>query len=91
MATLDELVLRIKADASQLERELKRVQGVTKQSTDQMAGSFAGLKRELLSLVPALSAAAFVAFAKNAIDAAGRMVDLGQQIGFAGDSLSLRM
>lgn len=88
MATLEELVVRIKADASQLDRELKRVGGTVQQSTTRMSAGFAGLKRELASLAPALGAAALVSFAKKAIDTAGRITDLGQQIGFAANTLS---
>lgn len=88
MATLDELVVRIKADASQLERELKRVSGVTQQETNRMGGALSGLASQFRALVPALSAAAIVTFAKRSIDAAGRMKDLGDQIGFAATTLS---
>lgn len=88
MATLEELVVRIKADASQLDRELKRVGGTVQQSTTRMTSGFAMLKREMMSLAPALGAAALVAFAKKAIDTAGRITDLGQQIGFAASTLS---
>lgn len=88
MATLDELVVRIKADASQLEREMKRVQGLTQQSTNRMQSSFAGLKAELRGLVPVLSVAGFVSWARQAIEAADHMNDLAQRIGFAASTLA---
>ncbi len=88
MATLDELVVRIKADASQLDRELRRVNGTVRQSATQMGGALTTLKGQFLALVPALSAATVVAFGKAAVDAAGRINDLGQQIGFAATTLS---
>ncbi len=88
MATLEELVVRIKADASQLDRELKRVGGTVQQSTTRMSSGFAVLKRELASLAPALGAAALVSYGKHAVDAAGRMNDLAQQIGFAASTLA---
>ncbi|HYH68448.1 MAG TPA: hypothetical protein VD866_27390, partial [Urbifossiella sp.] len=88
MATVEELVVRIKADASQLERELKRVQGITQQSTTRMSNAFGGLAAQMRQLVPALGAAAVVTFGKRAIDAAGNIVDLSQQIGFAASSLT---
>lgn len=88
MATLEELVVRIKADATQLERELKRVQGITQQSTNRMGSAFGGLAAQMRQLVPALGVAAVINFGKRAIDAAGNIVDLSQQIGFAASSLT---
>lgn len=88
MATVDELVVRIKADASQLERELRRVNGTVQQQTRGMSTAFGGLKRELAALAPALGAVAIVGFGKQAVDAAGRMKDLGDRIGFAASTLS---
>lgn len=88
MATLDELVVRIKADASQLERELKKVQGTVQQSSSKIGGALGALKGQFAALVPALGVAALVSFGKSAIDAAGRMNDLAQQIGFSASTLS---
>ena len=66
MAELGELVVHIKADAAQYERELKRVQGTTQQQTGKMAASFAGLKAQLVGIAPALSVAALVSFGRAA-------------------------
>jgi hypothetical protein len=88
MATLDELIVRIKADASQLERELKKASAATKKETDLMGRAVSELKSQFMGLVPALSAAAVTAFAKSSIDAAGRITDLAASIGIAGSTLS---
>ena len=47
MATLDELVVRIKADASQLEREMKRVGMVTDRETKKMSKGFSDLQKAI--------------------------------------------
>lgn len=83
MATLDELVVRIKADASQLDRELRRVNGTVRQSSSQMGASLGALRGQFAALLPALTVATVVAFGKAAVDATGRIKDLSQQIGFA--------
>lgn len=88
MATLEELVVRIKADASQLEREMKRASGVVQQSTDKMKGSVSGLTNAFRGLLPAITGAALVGFAKQAVDTAGRMNDLAGRIGFANSTLA---
>jgi hypothetical protein len=85
---IGELVTRIKADASQLERELKRVSGITKKQADDIADSFGGLKEQLRELVPALTVAAFVEFGRRAVEAASHIQDLSQRIGFAASTLS---
>lgn len=88
MATLDELVVRIKADTSQLDRELKRLGGTVQQSAGKMQSSVNGLAASFRGLIPALSVAAVASFAKSAIDAAGKMTDLAAQIGFSASTLS---
>jgi len=57
------------------------------QSTTKMGSAFGTLATQIKSLAPAVSAAAFLGFSKQAIDAAGRMVDLAQQIGFTTQAL----
>ena len=47
MATLDELVVRIKADASQLEREMKRVGMVTDRETKKVSRGFTDLQKTI--------------------------------------------
>jgi hypothetical protein len=88
MATVDELVIRIKADATQLERELKRVTSATEQQAGKMSTALGGLKGQFAALMPALTVGALVAFGKNAIDAAGHIQDMADRIGFAANTLS---
>lgn len=88
MTDVGELVVRIKADAAQLERELAKANNLTKKSAGEMGTAFSRLKQELLSLAPALSAVAFVEFGRRAIDAAGHIVDLADRIGFAAGTLA---
>ncbi|WP_020474245.1 hypothetical protein [Zavarzinella formosa] len=88
MADLGELVVRIRADAAQLESELKRVQGVTQDQTSKMTKSFRSLHDQLIDLAPAFSLAALVAFGRSAIEQADHINDLGQRIGFVGSTLS---
>jgi hypothetical protein len=88
MATLDELVVRIRADASQLESELRRVQGTTRQAASGMSKSLGELKKQFLELLPALTLAAVVEVGRRAVEAASHITDLAKQIGFAAGTLS---
>ena len=55
MATLDELVVRITADPSGLDRALKQANATVQGSTSRMTGAFAGLVRQVgLDLTPLL-------------------------------------
>lgn len=88
MVDIAELAVRIKADASQLSAEMKKVQAVVQQASGGMSLSLGGLKSQMLSLAPAISAIAFVNFAKGAIEAADRLNDLSQRTGIAASTLS---
>lgn len=97
MATADiaELVVRIKADAAQLSAEMNKVNALVKQASSGiqqnnsvMASSFSMVKSQLAALAPAISAVAFVGLAKSAFNAADRMTDLADQIGFSAQTLS---
>ncbi|WP_435007981.1 hypothetical protein P12x_005247 [Tundrisphaera lichenicola] len=88
MTDIGELVVRIKADAAQLEREMRKANGIVKQSAGEMGGAFGKLKQQILELAPAISAVALVEFGRRAIDAAGHIVDLADRIGFASSTLS---
>lgn len=87
MADIGELVVRIKADASQLEREMRRVNTVTQQQTQKISASLGALRSQFAGLIPALSAAAVVGFGRSAVDAAGHIKDLADRIGFASTTL----
>lgn len=88
MADVGELILRIKADASQLEREFRRVNGLVQQGGKQMGGAMTGLAAQLRQLGPALGVAAFVQFGRRAVDAAGNVKDLADSMGFAASTLA---
>lgn len=88
MTTLDELVVKIRADAGQFEREMNRVSSTTSNATGKMSAGFGALKADLLSLVPALSAGAFIAFAKNAVNAAAALQDMADRTGVSASFLN---
>lgn len=81
MTTLDELVVKIRADAGQFEREMNRVSGAATNATTRMSAGFSTLKGQMLGLIPALSAGAFVAFTKNAVDMASALQDMADRTG----------
>jgi hypothetical protein len=82
-----ELVVRIRADATRLESEMKRVSGVVQQSGSKMQTSLGGVAAAARTLMPALSVAAIVSFSKSALQAAGAITDMAQQIGFSTNAL----
>lgn len=88
MATLDELVVRIRADSAQLERALRAAQQQTQDASGRMQASLAGLRGQFAALVPALSVAAVADFGRRAFAAADHLNDLAQRTGFAGSTLS---
>ena len=88
MATLDELTVRITADASSLQREMSRAVSATQQAGGRMSSALEDVRGQFLALIPVVSVGAIVAFGKQAIDAAGHLQDLGDRIGFAASTLS---
>lgn len=88
MTDVGELVVRIRADAAQLEREMKKAGAVVQQGAGGMEKSFGRLRSEIASLAPTISALALVGFAKHAFQAADRLNDLAQRTGVAGSTLS---
>jgi hypothetical protein len=88
MATLDELVVRIKADVSDLEKGMRRAQVSVQSGSRGMQSAVNGLGAAFRNLVPALSIAALVQFGKSALAQADHINDLAQRIGFAGSTLS---
>ncbi len=88
MTTLDELTIRITADTTELKRRMRDAGLDVSNSAKKMEGSFAGLSRELKSLLPALGVGAIVSFGRNAFLAADHINDLAQRVGFAGSTLS---
>lgn len=88
MSTIDELVVRIRADSAQLQAELKKASQVTQNETRKMAESAGGLKDQLKELIPAITIASMWEFGKRAIETAGHIKDLADRIGFSAGTLS---
>lgn len=88
MTDISELVVRIKADASQLDRELKKTTGTVTNASNQMSSAVSGLSRQFVALASGLSVAAIVGFAKQASLAADRLNDLSARTGVAATTLS---
>jgi hypothetical protein len=88
MTDIGELTVKIKADASQLQSELSKASSSVKQSSSAMSNALMGVKETLGVLGVALSAEAFIEFAKGALNAADNLYIMGQRIGFASSTLS---
>ncbi len=88
MSDLAELVVKVKADASSLEREMKKAESTVSSSSSKMSNSVSGLASQLRGLAPAISVVAFASFAKGAFMAADRLNDLAQRTGVAASTLS---
>ena len=88
MTDIGELVVRIKADATELERQMKKAQGVVKSSASDMEQAVGSLKQQFKELLPAITAVAILEFGKSALEAADHINDLALRTGFAGSTLS---
>lgn len=88
MSTIDELVVRIRADSAQLQAELANATQAVRQASTVMGSSMNSVRDAFRALVPALSVAALIEFGKRAIDAAGHINDLADRIGFSAGTLS---
>ncbi len=88
MADIGELVVRIKADAAQLERELKKAGALTESTAKRMTGALRDLRGQFADLLPALSIGALLAFGRSAFQSADRINDLSQRTGILGSTLS---
>ena len=88
MSDAAELVVRIRADASALERELKKMQTTTQNSAKAMSSSFSSLTTQMKGLLPAIGVGALVQFATQAWNTADRLNDLSQRTGVAASTLS---
>lgn len=94
MATVNELLIKLEADTTQLRRAFDQADRRVDQSSKSMAkslsvidGGIAGLGASFLRLVPALSVAAVASFAKAALDSAGGLGELSEQVGISTDTL----
>ena len=88
MTDVGEIVVRIKADVAQLEREMKRANAVVQQNAAGMSSSLTALQGQFAGLSAAVGVAAVVAFGKQAFAAADHVNDLAQRTGFLGSTLS---
>lgn len=88
MAELAELIIKIKADASGLERELKKAGQATATAATGMQRSMNSVASSFRALIPALGVGALVAFGRSAFNAADRLNDLSQRTGILGSTLS---
>ncbi len=88
MTDIGELVVRIKADAAQLEQEMKKANGVVRQSAGEMGDVMGQLKNQFKDLIPAITIAAVFEFGRRAIESADHINDLALRTGFAGSTLS---
>lgn len=88
MVDVGELVLRIKADSTSLERELKKVASITKTQTGVMGAAFSSLTSQVKALAPALGVAALVAYGRHALVAADHINDLALRTGLMGSTIS---
>jgi cell fate (sporulation/competence/biofilm development) regulator YmcA (YheA/YmcA/DUF963 family) len=88
MTDIGELVVRIKADATQLQQELAKATETTKASASEISGALEGVKGTLESFGIALGVGELVEFAKGALEAADNIYIMAQRIGFSGETLS---
>ena len=88
MTDIGELVVRVKADSTQLQQEMAKTAGVVRQHAGQMEAAVSGLKEQFKELIPAVTVASIVEFGHRAVEAADRLNDLALRTGFAGSTLS---
>jgi hypothetical protein len=88
MTDIGELVVRIKADAAQMQSEMRNATNTVKQSSNEMASALGSVKGMLGELGIALSVGAFVEFTKGALDAADNLYIMSQRTGIAASTLS---
>lgn len=88
MTDIGELVVRIKADASQMQQQMQQATSTVKQSSDQMTSALGEVKGMLGEFGIALSVGALVEFTKSSLEAANNLYIMGQRTGFATDTLS---
>jgi hypothetical protein len=94
MATINELLIKLEADTTQLRRAFDQSEKQVEQSSRKMQASIskidlsvAGLAKSFGALLPALSIAAVASFASSALSAAGDLGELSEQIGISTDAI----
>jgi hypothetical protein len=94
MATINELLIKLEADTTQLRRAFDQVDKKVNDSAKNMQGSvnkidgsILALTRSFGALIPALSVGAILSFGKAALDSAGGIGELAEQLGVSTDAL----
>lgn len=88
MATIEELTVKISADTSSMRTALQSITTQTQTATSKMSASFGAASFAVRGFIAAFSVRAIVGFGQNVIDAAGKLNDLSQRIGFTASTLS---
>lgn len=88
MATLEELVVKVRADSTQFNSELAKMTTTTKQAAGKMESSFSAAGMAARFIAPAAVVSTIVGLGKAGVDAAGKFTDLSQQIDFAAASIA---
>lgn len=92
MTVIDQLVVQFSADFKELSRELNKAQGETSRAMKGMERSLAPISaafRAMGPIVAATGAVLSVDFAKQALDAAGGIGELAEQLGTSTDMLQV--
>jgi hypothetical protein len=94
MATINELLIKLEADTTQLRRAFDQVDKKVNDSAKNMQGSvnkidgsILALTRSFGALIPALSIGAILSFGKAALDSAGEIGEMAEQLGVSTDAL----
>lgn len=94
MATINELLIKLEADTTQLRRAMDQVDKQVNQNSSSIQkalgkidGGVAALGNGFKSLLPALGVAALVGFAKSSLAAAADIGEMAEQLGISTDAL----
>jgi hypothetical protein len=88
MTDIGELVVRIKADATQLQQELAKATSTVRQNSDQMKVALDSVKIALGALGISFGIAAIASFGKDIIHSTAALEDLAQKSGVSASTLS---
>ncbi|WP_020471460.1 hypothetical protein [Zavarzinella formosa] len=88
MTDIGELVVRIKADSSQMQSDIKSATDTVKESAGEMSEAMEHVGRVLENFGIVLAAREIIEFGKGALESADNIYILAERIGFAGETLS---
>src|SRR4051794_9442972 len=88
MTDIGELVVRIKADVTQLQSELAKATGTVKQSSSRMEEALRGVKEQFKELLPAISLVALEEFTRRSVESGIEMAHMSERTGIAIETLS---